>query len=194
MTEAAAMNDDRGPVLLGLARQSIASAFGKTFDAAPSAEWLRAGGASFVTLMQGGKLRGCVGSVEPRRPLLEDVTVNARLAAFRDSRFPPLAACEFANTRIEVSLLSPLEPVPAHSEAEALPLIRPNVDGLVLEEGRHRATFLPQVWESLPDAGDFLAHLRLKAGLPHDFWSDDLRLYRYRVAKWGEPESKGSAQ
>ena len=193
MTEAAVTIDERGPVLLGLARQSIASAFGETFDPAPAAEWLSAEGASFVTLTRVGKLRGCIGSVEPRRPLLDDVKVNARMAAFYDPRFPPLAAREFPTTRIEVSLLSPLELASARSQAEALALIRPHVDGVVLEEGRRRATFLPQVWELLPDAGDFLGRLRLKAGLPSDFWSDDLRLYRYQVTKWSEPESRGEA-
>jgi AmmeMemoRadiSam system protein A len=189
MIEAAPQTEDRGAVLLGLARESIASAFGQTRPADSSADWLRAPGACFVTLTQGGELRGCIGSLEPRRSLLEDVTTNARMAAFRDPRFPPLGASELDDTRIEVSLLSPLEPLPAGSEAEALKLMKPHVDGIVLEETRHRATFLPQVWDALPDPRDFLAHLKAKAGLRPDFWSDDLRLYRYRVTKWSEPES-----
>jgi len=116
------------------------------------------------------------------------VTRIARSAAFDDPRFPPLDASELESTCISVSLLSALEPLPAGSEEEALRRIKPDVDGLLLECGRHRSTFLPQVWEEVPDARDFLGHLKLKAGLPDDFWSDQIRLYRYQVAKWSEPE------
>lgn len=182
------MNDDRGPVLLALARASIASALGQTCFADQSAPWLREKGACFVTLNQGGELRGCVGHIEPRHSLLEAVTVAARAAAFEDPRFPPLSASELAITRIEVSLLSALEPMAVPSEAEALSNFRPHVDGLLLESGRHRGIFLPQVWGSAPDAQDFLGLLKLKAGLPPDFWSDEIRLYRFQVAKCSEPE------
>ncbi|MCI4679171.1 AmmeMemoRadiSam system protein A [Rhodoblastus acidophilus] len=187
------MNENRGPVLLGLARASIASAFAPAACADQTASWLRDNGACFVTLMQDGDLRGCIGSIEAYRPLLEDVTANARASAFRDPRFPPLGADELDSTRIEVSLLSAREPLPARSEAEALERIRPHVDGIVLEWGRHRGTFLPQVWEALPDGRDFLGHLKLKARLPKDFWSDEIRLYRYQVAKWSEPEAGRTA-
>ena len=112
----------------------------------------------------------------------------ARAAALEDPRFPPLSASELAITRIEVSLLSELEPMAAFSEAEALRNIRPHVDGLLLESGHHRGIFLPQVWGSAPDARDFLGLLKLKAGLPPDFWSDEIRLYRFQVAKCSEPE------
>ncbi len=118
--------------MLALARAAIADAFGGGAEADASAPWLREPGASFVTLKQGGELRGCIGSLEARRPLLDDVAANARAAAFRDPRFPPLDASEFELTRIEISLLSALEPVPARSETEALDRIRPQVDGLVL--------------------------------------------------------------
>lgn len=194
ITETEAKNEDRGPVLLGVARATIASALGRTGSADQSAPWLRARGACFVTLRQGGKLRGCVGSVEAYRSLLEDVTANARASAFRDQRFSPLSASELGHTRIEVSLLSARELLPARSEAEALTQIRPHVDGLTLEWGRHRGTFLPQVWEALPDPRDFLAKLKLKAGLPTEFWSDEIRLDRYQVAKWSEPEIEQSVQ
>ncbi len=182
------MNDDRGPVLLALARASIASALGQACFADESAPWLREKAACFVTLKQGDELRGCVGQIEPRHSLLEAVTAAARAAAFEDPRFPALSAGELAITRIEVSQLSALQPMAAFSEAEALRNIRPHVDGLVLESGRHRGTFLPQVWDSAPDARDFLGLLKLKAGLPPDFWSDDIRLYRFQVAKCSEPE------
>ncbi len=185
MTEAAA-TDDHGPVLLALARRAIASAFGRASGPDPSAPWLSAAGASFVTLTQEGELRGCIGSIEACRPLFEDVTENARAAAFHDPRFSPLAETELERTRIEVSLLSPLQFLSARSETEALSQIRPHIDGLVLECARHRATFLPQVWDALPDGQDFLSRLKMKAGLPADFWSDGIRLGRYQVAKWSE--------
>jgi uncharacterized protein len=193
MTDAAVEMEDRGPVLLALARAAIANAFGENMHADASAPWLRQPGASFVTLKQEEQLRGCIGSLEAHRSLLDDVAANARAAAFRDPRFPPLSAIEFERTRIEISLLSPLEPVPARSETEALNRIRPQVDGLVLHWRRHRGTFLPQVWEDLPNPRDFLAHLKGKAGLPHDFWAEDLRLLRYHVVKWSEPKAGPSA-
>ena len=182
------MNDDRGPVLLALARASIASALGQTCFADQSAPWLREKAACFVTLKQGGELRGCVGHIEPRHSLLEAVTTTARAAAFEDPRFQPLSASELSITRIEVSLLSALEPMAALSEAEALRNIRPHVDGLLLESGRNRGIFLPQVWGHAPDARDFLGLLKLKAGLPPNSWSDEIRLYRFQVAKCSEPE------
>ena len=130
MTEAAVLLEDRGPALLALVREAIASAFGPAASADPSgvdqsAPWLREKGACFVTLRRGGALRGCIGSIEARRSLLEDVRACARAAAFDDPRFSPLSAGELANTSIEVSLLSPLEPLPARSEAEALAQIAP---------------------------------------------------------------------
>ena len=189
MTDATDRNEERGPVLLALARAAIASALGQTLCVDQSAPWLRAKGACFVTLTKGGELRGCVGGLEPRHSLLEAVTAIARAAAFDDPRFPPIDASELESTRISVSLLSALESLPSCSEKEALCRIRLYVDGLLLECGRRRATFLPQVWEELPHARDLLGHLKLKAGLPDDFWSDEIRLYRYQVAKWSEPEN-----
>lgn len=182
------MNDDRGPVLLALARASIASALGQTCSADQSAPWLREKAACFVTLKQYGELRGCVGHIEPRHSLLVAVGAAARAAAFGDPRFPPLSAGELPNTRVEVSLLSALEPMAAPSEAETLRNIRPHVDGLLLESGPHRGIFLPQVWGSAPNARDFFGLLKRKAGLPADFWSDQIRLYRFQVTKWSEPE------
>ncbi|MGO8740473.1 AmmeMemoRadiSam system protein A [Rhodoblastus sp.] len=180
---------DRGLILLALARASIALALGGRAEADVSAPWLREPGATFVTLKKQGALRGCVGSLEAHRPLLEDVAANARAAALRDPRFSPLAAHELNLTRVEVSLLSPLQPFPARSEDEALAQVRLHVDGLVLDWRGRRATFLPQVWDDLPNPRDFLAHLKLKAGLAPDFWADDLRLFRYHVVKWSEPET-----
>lgn len=181
--------ESRGPVLLALARAAIAEAFGRILSVDRSAGWLGEPGACFVTLTLGGRLRGCIGSLVPRRPLCDDVRSNARAAAFDDPRFPPVTIEEFDRVRIEVSVLSPLEPFPVRSEAEALERLRPGIDGVVLEWGRHRGTFLPQVWDELPDPRTFLAHLKLKAGLPADVWSDAIRLSRYHVDKWSEPEA-----
>lgn len=173
----------RGAALLAIAREAIAR-----LDA-PSlgrwdADWLQAPGASFVTLRLDSALRGCIGSVEARRALGEDVAHNAHAAAYRDPRFPPVSAAERAVVTVEVSVLSPREPVPARSESEALELLRPRVDGLYLEFGERRATFLPQVWDSLPHPPDFLGELRRKAGLPAGFWHEELRLSRYTVEKF----------
>ena len=107
-------------------------------------------------------------------------------AAFRDPRFPPLQREELDTVRIEVSLLSPPEVVPFTTESEALAALVPGQDGVILEDGRRRATFLPQVWETLPRPVDFLARLKEKAGLAADAWPPAIRLYRYRVRKWAE--------
>jgi AmmeMemoRadiSam system protein A len=138
--------------------------------------------------MREGDLRGCIGSLEPRRTLLADVRANAVAAAFRDPRFPPLTAREFVATSVEVSLLSQSERVAVVNEADLLARLRPGVDGIVLEYGPRRATFLPQVWESLPEPRQFLAALKKKAGLAADFWSPDLRVARYSVSKWKESD------
>ena len=189
---------ERGRVLLALAREAIAAALQVPPPPArwPAAElevpWLRAPGACFVTLTRQGRLRGCIGSVRARRPLVDDVRANARAAALSDPRFPQLTAGELPDTRIEVSLLSAASPLPAASEEEALAALRPGIDGIILEVGGEtHATFLPQVWENLPSPRDFLAHLKQKAGLPPGYWSPDLRLQRYTVTKWTEPGPEG---
>ena len=178
---------DAGAVLLPLARAAIASELGaKARAAAIDHPWLRENGACFITLMLESKLRGCIGTLRAHRPLAEDVRANAVGAAFRDPRFSPLGANELPGVQVEVSLLSPLEPIRFDGEADALRQLRPGVDGLVLEYGRHTSTFLPQVWENIQAPGDFLAHLKYKAGLPPDFWDADVRLSRYTVSKWRE--------
>ncbi len=148
-------------------------------------ESLREPGAAFVTLNLDGQLRGCIGSLEARRPLVEDVAENAFAAAFRDPRFPPLRPEEYPRLEYHISILSPPEPMTVTSEADLLQQLRPGVDGLVLIEGARRATFLPSVWEQLPDPRQFLAHLKMKAGLPADYWSDSLRFERYTVEEFG---------
>lgn len=184
----AAVAVERGPALLGLARRSLEESFrpggGLTFPAAE--RWLAEPGATFVTLFRGDQLRGCVGSIHAERPLAEDVWENARAAAFRDLRFPPLEAGELALLRIEISELSPLEEVRCADAAALRAILRPGCDGLLLEWQQHRGVFLPQVWDHLPDAERFLSELHRKAGLPPAFWAPDLRLWRFTVIKWRE--------
>ncbi len=178
--------DPLGHALLTIARNAIEKEFGlKARTVTPHPD-LAKPAASFVTLTQKGQLRGCIGSLEARRPLATDITENAIAAAFNDPRFPPLRRTELEQTRIEVSLLDTPEPIDFSDETEALGQLCPGVDGLILNCGQHRATFLPQVWESLPTPRLFLEHLKLKAGLPGDFWSPALRLSRYSVQKWKE--------
>ena len=179
---------DLGRALLTIARSAIAVKLGFPPAADPGHAALAQPGATFVTLKHAGELRGCIGTLKPIRALHADVRANALAAAFRDPRFPPLAAVEFEATSVEVSLLSADERIDVLDEADLLARIRPGVDGLVLEYGYHRATFLPQVWESLPEPRGFVAALKRKAGLPADFWSPHLNVSRYGVTKWAESE------
>lgn len=179
---------EAGTTLIPIARSAIAGEFGLCHRADESASWLREPGATFVTLTQSGRLRGCIGSLEAFRPLLLDVKANAIAAAFRDPRFSPLSVHELGTTEIEVSLLSPTQPLRVTSQEEALTLLRPGIDGVVFRFGRHHSTFLPQVWEQLPTPEEFLGRLKQKSGLPASFWHDDVQLARYTVTKWKESE------
>ena len=137
--------------------------------------------ASFVTLEKNHQLRGCIGMLEAVRPLVKDIAENAFSAAFRDPRFPPLSRDEFKDIEIHLSLLTVPERLLFTSEQDLINQLQPAVDGLILEETYHRGTFLPSVWEQLPDPKTFLRHLKQKAGLPADYWSDNIRVYRYRT-------------
>ena len=181
---ALAESDLKGRVLIAIAREAIAAADGWRPREEWSEPWLRELGATFVTLRNHGELRGCIGSIEAHRPLGADVAHNAHAAAYRDHRFAPLASSERALVDVEVSVLSPRAPLAAASEADAIALLRPQVDGVVFQYGFNQATFLPQVWESLPDPLDFLMELRLKARLPARFWHADVKLWRYTVEKF----------
>ncbi len=135
--------------------------------------------ATFVTLMLHGSLRGCIGMLEACRSLAEDVAENAVSAAFHDPRFPPLSRDEFDDLKISISVLSPPEEMSFSDEADLLEKIRPGVDGLILQEGFQRGTFLPSVWEELPTVELFFEHLKMKAGLPAGYWSETLCVFRY---------------
>jgi AmmeMemoRadiSam system protein B/AmmeMemoRadiSam system protein A len=174
-----------GRALVTAARQAIAGGLGLPAHATPAVAdhpALSEPGATFVTLHGAqGRLRGCVGRIEATRALGDDVRANALSAAFDDSRFAALHVDEWASLQVQVSLLDPPEPLGVRHEAEALALLRPGIDGVIFEWRGVRATLLPQVWEQLPQPRQFLAALRQKAGLPADFWAEDVRLSRYRV-------------
>ncbi len=171
--------------LLDVARRSIAEGLsgGKAFD--PDLETepleLRMPRATFVTLHRHGQLRGCIGTLEAHQPLVEDVAANAYAAAFEDPRFPPVTREELDELEIHISILSPPEALPCRDEADLLAQLRPGRDGLILRDGPYRATFLPAVWEELPDPREFLAHLKRKAGLRQDHWSPTLSFWRYEA-------------
>jgi hypothetical protein len=191
---APSLSPERGSTLLRLARAAIVEALGGWKPAAAAAllepvdDWLAAPGATFVTLIERDELRGCIGSVRATLPLAEDVRSNAVAAALRDPRFLPLRREEWQCVRIEVSLLSPLEPIGlARTIEDAAAALRAGVDGLVLERLEARGVFLPQVWSGAPDPVVFLRHLRRKSGLSLDGWDPDTRLYRFTVEKWREP-------
>lgn len=184
------MHTSYGEILLPIARSSIAQELGQSLSATEDAVWLQENGACFVTLTQNGELRGCIGTLEAHRPLLLDVKANARAAAFQDPRFAPLTAVEFEYTEVEISLLSSMQQLDFASEQDALAQLQPEIDGILFEFGRYRSTFLPQVWEQLPEPAEFMAHLKHKAGLKPDFWAAEVRLYRYTVSKWKERDFK----
>lgn len=181
-----ATSAQHGTILLPIARAAISCALNVPRAADETAPWLAEPGACFVTLTQHDELRGCIGSLQAHRPLLDDVKNNAVSAALRDPRFMPLSAAELDITKVEISLLSPPQTMSFRDEADALAQLRPNVDGVIFLYGRYRSTFLPQVWEQLPQPREFMAHLKHKAGLPADFWSPEVKLSRYTVEKWKE--------
>lgn len=147
---------------------------------------LKAVRASFVTLELEGTLRGCMGHLEAFEPLVVDVAENAYAAAFRDPRFPGVTSTELADLEFHISVLSPAEPLSFSSERELIESLRPGVDGLILEDGTRRGTFLPSVWDSLADPTQFLAHLKIKAGLAPNHWSETLKISRYTTESFGE--------
>jgi len=135
--------------------------------------------ATFVTLELHEQLRGCIGVLEAYRSLAVDIAENSYAAAFADPRFQPVSHDEIEQLSIHISILSEPEPLPIHSESELITLLQTGVDGLILKDARHQATFLPSVWQSLTQPSEFVRQLKLKAGFPIDYWSDDIRAFRY---------------
>ncbi len=169
--------------LLQLARDSIVQGLDHgcalSVQAQDYTEALCAERASFVTLLKEGVLRGCIGSLQAHRPLVEDIAENAYAAAFRDPRFAPVRKQELADLEIHLSILSRPQELTFRNEADLLKQLRPGVDGLILSAPGHRGTFLPSVWESLPRAEDFFRQLKRKAGLAENYWSSELQVERY---------------
>lgn len=170
--------------LLQFARQAIAKEFGSA-EPITTIEFpgLEQQAACFVTLNLNHKLRGCIGNLEARDSLLESLTRNAKLAAFNDHRFAPLSREEFSNIKIELSILTPMQALAVTDEADLLSQLRPNIDGLVFNSGQHQATFLPSVWQQLPEPKQFLVHLKRKAGLAEDYWNADVQCHIYQSIK-----------
>jgi AmmeMemoRadiSam system protein B/AmmeMemoRadiSam system protein A len=183
------LEDDERSWLVARARSAVEHRVA-TGDPDPLADGdvptrLRDLGASFVTLRRNGSLLGCVGSLAAGRPLWRDVAFNALAAGFEDPRFPPIVADDLGELAVSVSVLAPPAPLPADQVALAA-MLRPGVDGLLLEVGDRRGTFLPSVWRTLPDVDEFLAALLAKAGLPADPWPADLRAWRYTTDEFGD--------
>jgi AmmeMemoRadiSam system protein A len=180
-----------GTELLGFARTSIAHGcdHGEPLQVRcaelPAA--LTETRATFTTLHSTGELRGCCGTLEAARPLAQDVARSAFQAAFRDPRFDPVGKDELEAIRLEVSVLTPLESIVVADEAELLGMLEPGEDGIVIMAEGRSATFLPKVWEMLPEPGQFLAALKVKCGLAEDYWSERLEFRRYRTTTYAEP-------
>ena len=182
--------------LLALARASIDSALAQgrasaeliPFSSALLPPALTVRRSSVVTLRRNEDLRGCCGTLDAPRPLAEDVWRNAWAAAFNDYRFPALTAAEWPQVNLHLSLLTVPEPLEVTTEEQLLALLRPSIDGLILESDTGRATFLPAVWEQLPDPVQFVRHLKMKAGWPATYWSDRVRCSRYATESFGEGE------
>jgi len=186
---AAHPNSDQQRVLLGLAvaalRYGLIHQTVMPLNTADYETDLRERLATFVTLKKYGRLRGCIGTLNAQRPLVEDVVYNTWHAATDDPRFEPLGADELPNLHVSISILSPPQAFSVISEQELREQLRPGRDGLIIEDGYHRATFLPSVWQQLPDPVDFVTHLKLKAGLSPDHWSASLKLQRYTSFEFG---------
>lgn len=176
--------------LLALARQSIEYGFtqGRPLVITPSEYHrdLKAVRASFVTLQKSGELRGCIGHLEAVQPVVVDVVENAFAAAFRDPRFAPLTETEWPQVSVHLSLLTAPSALAFRDEADLLAQLRPGEDGLILQDGPNRGTFLPSVWDSLPDPAEFWVQLKRKAGLAANHWSAQIEVYRYTTESFGD--------
>ncbi len=187
MSEGESGGNDIGRTLLQIARSILEHAFDLGPEPEPPKDpRFKDPGACFVTLKEGGELRGCIGSPVAYRSLWEDLRENTLAAAFRDPRFSPLTREDLPRSSLEVSLLQPLQEMTFRDEQDVLRQLRSNVDGILLECGPNKGLFLPSVWTGLPEPQRFLRKLKRKAGLPEDFWSSGVRLWRFTVSSWEE--------
>lgn len=181
--EQGALSSEHQALLLQLARQSILYTLEHGGEMPIAADDypapLQEQSATFVTLRLNGELRGCIGTLEAHRPLVEDIAHNAYAAAFGDPRFMPVTMQEYQLLDYHISILNPAEEMSFDSEADLIRQLRPGIDGLIMQDGVYRGTFLPSVWEQLPTAEEFISHLKLKAGLSVDHWSPTLKVWRY---------------
>jgi uncharacterized protein len=185
------LTDDEKKILLLLARESLELAVNRDAPLKLSlgdySLRLRENGASFVTLTKMGELRGCIGALEPYQPLVQDVCEHAAAAALEDYRFPPVHPNEVPYIHIELSRLTFPQPLIYHKPEELAKLLNPHVDGVILRDGGRRATFLPQVWDKLPDPAEFLSHLCMKMNAPLDLWTHKvLQVAIYQVEEFEE--------
>ena len=181
-----------GPALLGAARAGlehvVRSGGVLSVDISEAAPELRTPAATFVSLHRGDELLGCIGSLVPARPLVIDVVENTAAVVLRDPRCPALRPGDVPSVRIDISLLTPSEPMAVSSEEDLISQLEPGIDGVTLEDRGRRGTFLPVVWESIPDPADFVHELKRKAGLPERGWSPSIRVSRYRTVTIAEGE------
>jgi uncharacterized protein len=172
-------------ILLDIAKQSILSGLENhqalTISITDYPQELQTQRATFVTLNIKQQLRGCIGCLSAYRPLVEDIAQNAYAAAFSDPRFMALSNEEYPLLDYHISILSPSSNISFNSEDDLLSQLQPGIDGLILTEGSYRGTFLPVVWEQLNETKQFLNHLKQKAGLPANYWSDTIKISRYSV-------------
>lgn len=187
-------DEKKGEILLEIARKTIADRLGLSYkpssdlDAASRNPDFQSRRGTFVTLKINDQLRGCIGNLLPDKPLISAVQDNAVNAAFQDPRFAPLSKQEFEKIQIEVSLLTEPKPLDYRDGRDLLDKLRANVDGVILRKGPYSSTFLPQVWEQLPDKKTFLEQLCMKAGLPADAWQKgDIEVLTYQVRYFEEP-------
>lgn len=184
------LTEQQQHTLLTIARESIAYGIqhGCALPVTPHCydDELQRAGSCFVTLHLNGDLKGCIGSLKAYQPLVIDVAEHAFAAAFRDSRFPPVTQTDLPHLTIEISVISPQTEIPCDSEATLLAALTPLEDGLTIQDGFATATFLPSVWEQLPDKVEFLDHLRVKAGLSQKHWSSTFKAFRYHTLSFSE--------
>jgi hypothetical protein len=178
----------KGPVLTQWARAHLREALGGPPAERPAEPWCAEPAATFVTLRwTDGELQGCIGSLAAVRPIADDVADHVVSAALHDPRSEPIGLGDVDDLDLEVSVLTPLEPIEFTDEASALDAIRAGVDGLVFSAHGRRSTLLPIMWEQLPDKKTFMSALKQKAGLSSKFWSDDVKLWRYTAERYEDP-------